>query len=528
VTDLLTSTPVLQLRGLSKSFGGAQALVEVDFDIAPGEVHGLLGENGSGKSTLIKVLAGFHAPEAGTLEVRGQEVRLPLAPGAFRSLGMDFVHQDLGMIPTLSVLENLRLGMLSQRRGLRPVRWAAERRTATATLASYGVHLDVTKRMNELQPVEQALVAIVRGIEDMRRDLAASGESRGLLCLDEPTAFLPRDQVDQLFDLVRRIVDGGASVLFVSHDLDEVLRITDRVTVLRNGRNVGTVQTRSVDVQGLTRMIVGRDLDAMAATGRRTEPGGIVLATRALRTGQLDGVSMELHEGEVLGVTGSVGSGFEEVPYALFGAIPVTGGGINLFGSTVDPRRLSPAWAIRHGLALIPGDRQRDGSIASMTLAENMMQLATPNHFNRGYLDRAGIRRAASNLMDQYDIRPRLPDLGYGSFSGGNQQKALMAKWLEQAPRVLMLHEPTQGVDVGARLMILGLVRMAATNGAGVICASNDYEQLAMICDRVVVLARGRVVRHLIGGDVTKETITEQCLLSVTLTEDETVNQESA
>jgi ribose transport system ATP-binding protein len=516
------------VRGLSKAFGGAQALSNVDFDIAPGEVHGLLGENGSGKSTLIKVLAGFHAPEAGTLEVRGEEVKLPLAPGAFRSLGMEFVHQDLGMFPTLSVLENLRLGSLSQRRGLRPVHWREERRTATATLAKYGVHLDVTARTNELQPVEQALVAIVRGVEDMQASLAASGQSHGLLCLDEPTAFLPRDQVDRLFALVRRIVDGGASVLFVSHDLDEVLRITDRVTVLRNGHNVGTVESKSVDVRELTQMIVGHDLEAMAAMDRDTKPGARILTTHDLSSHSVHGVSLELHEGEVLGVTGLVGSGFEEIPYVLFGARALTGGSIQFFGQEVDTRRLSPARAIRHGLALIPGDRHRDGAIASMTLSENLMQLATALHFKRGYLDRAGIRSAANELMDQYDVRPRMPDLGYGSFSGGNQQKALMAKWLEQQPRVLMLHEPTQGVDVGARLMILGLVRQAATEGAGVICASNDYEQLAMICDRVVVLAHGRVVRELTGAEVTKETITEQCLLSVILTEDQTVNEESA
>jgi len=515
MTDSDSSTPVLRLRGLSKSFGGSQALSDVDFEIAPREVHGLLGENGSGKSTLIKVLAGFHAPEAGQLEMRGEQVKLPLQPGAFRALGMEFVHQDLALIPTLSVVENLRMGALSHRRGIRPVDWRSERREATATLAGYGVHLDVTTRMNELQPVEQALVAIVRGVEDMQRNLAASGQTQGLLCLDEPTAFLPRDQVDQLFALVRRIVDGGASVLFVSHDLDEVLRITDRVTVLRNGHNVGTVDSTSVDIAGLTKMIVGRDLEAMGAIERTSERGGTVLAVTDAHSAALEGVSLELRAGEVLGVTGLVGSGFEEIPYLLFGATPLSGGEIRLFGERVDLRRLRPAWAIESGLALIPGDRQRDGSIATMTLSENMMQLSLGSYYRRGLLDRGDMRRTATQLMDQYDIRPRMPDLGYGSFSGGNQQKALMAKWLRQQPRVLLLHEPTQGVDVGARLMILGLVREAAAAGAGVICASNDYEQLAMICDRVLVLARGRVVLELVGRDVTKETITEQSLLSV-------------
>jgi ribose transport system ATP-binding protein len=510
------AVPVLRIRGLCKSFGGAQALSDVDLDILPGEVHGLLGENGSGKSTLIKVLAGFHAPEAGTLEVRGQEVRLPLGPGQFRSLGMEFVHQDLGLIPTLSVLENLRLGDLSTRRGPRRIDWRAERRTATETLARYGVHLDVSTKVQELRPVEQALIAIVRGVEDMTASLSQAGERHGVLCLDEPTAFLPRDQVDQLFDLVHRIVGTGASVIFVSHDLDEVRRITNRVTVLRNGLNVGTVESAGTTIEELARLIVGKDLEAMATVGTRREPGPVVMSARELSGEGLAGASVALHGGEVLGVTGLVGSGFEELPYLLFGAAKVTGGELDLFGDRVDPAALSPARAIRQGLALIPGDRQRDGSVATLSLSENMMQLAIGGYVRRGVLERSRLRRDAAALMDTYDIRPRQPDLAYGSFSGGNQQKALMAKWLEQDPKVLLLHEPTQGVDVGARLMILQLVRDAADSGAAVMCASSDYEQLAQICDRVLIFAQGTVVRELTGQAITKENITEQCLLSVT------------
>ncbi|MDT7787183.1 MAG: ribose transport system ATP-binding protein, partial [Pseudonocardiales bacterium] len=508
-------TPVLSIRGLCKSFGGSQALSDVDLDIMPGEVHGLLGENGSGKSTLIKVLAGFHTPDAGHLQVRGQEVHLPLAPGQFRSLGMEFVHQDLGLIPTLSVLENLRLGALSTRRGLRPIDWRSERRAATEVLARYGVHLDVARKIQELRPVEQALVAIVRGVEDMAGNLSGTGQSQGVLCLDEPTAFLPRDQVDQLFNLVHRIVETGASVIFVSHDLNEVRRITDRVTVLRNGLNVGTVQTQSTSIEELARLIIGRDLEAMATVGTRQGAGPMVLSARGLTSTALKEANFELRGGEVLGVTGLVGSGFEELPYVLFGASNVQRGEVELFGEPIDIGSMTPARAIDHGLALIPGDRQRDGSIATLSLSENMMQLSLGTYVRHGLLDRSGLRRDAAGLMDTYDIRPRQPDLGYGSFSGGNQQKALMAKWLERSPRVLLLHEPTQGVDVGARLMILELVRDAAANGAAVICASNDYEQLAMICDRVVILAQGRVTLELVGDEITKENITEQCLLSV-------------
>jgi ribose transport system ATP-binding protein len=514
-----TAVPVLSIKELSKSFGGARALDDVALDVLPGEVHGLLGENGSGKSTLIKILAGFHAPDSGSLRVRGADVRFPLPPGQFRKLGMEFVHQDLGLIPALSVVENVRLGDLSARRGLRPVRWRAERVAAQATFARYGVDVDVACKVDELRPVEQALVAIIRGVEDMTKSLRAAGHAQGVLFLDEPTAFLPRDQVDQLFDIVGRIVGAGASVVFVSHDLDEVRRITDRVTVLRNGRNVGTVVTVDTDVDELVRLIVGRDLaDIAAAPSAHGEQGSVVVAVANLETAGLKQTRFEVRSGEVLGVTGLIGSGFEEVPYVLFGAATVNAGQVDLYGEPLNLSTLSPQVAIARGMALIPGNRQRDGSIASLSLSENMMALTLNQHMKRGVLNRGRLRRDAEALMGQYDIRPREPELSYGSFSGGNQQKALMAKWLQCKPRVLLLHEPTQGTDVGARLTILNLVRGAAADGAAVICASSDYEQLAMVCDRVLVFGQGRIVRQLVGSELTKESITEACLLSTRTT----------
>jgi ribose transport system ATP-binding protein len=239
-----------------------------------------------------------------------------------------------------------------------------------------------------------------------------------------------------------------------------------------------------------------------------------VLSTKNLSTPSIDALSLELRAGEVLGVTGLVGSGFEEIPYALFGSVNVDAGTINLFGRDLENGKHNPLRAMQAGLGLIPGNRQREGSIPSLPMSDNLMQLSIGNYFRSGMLRLSALRQDAAGLMDTYDVRPRDPALSYGSFSGGNQQKALMAKWLEQKPKVLLLHEPTQGVDVGARLMILGLVRQAAADGAGVICASSDYEQLAMICDRVLVLSQGRVHCELTGDEITKENITEQCLLS--------------
>jgi ribose transport system ATP-binding protein len=512
----VTDSEALSIRGLRKSFGGIHALLDVDLDIQAGEVHGLLGENGSGKSTLIKVLAGFYAPDSGTLSAWGEDVPLPVAPGRFREWGMEFVHQDLGLIPSLTVVENLIMGRLSAHRGATPISWKRERELAQRVLAKYGVSLDVTARVAELQSVEQALLAIVRGVEDMRVALARTGRTRGVLFLDEPTAFLPRDQVDQLFDLIRRIVSSGASVVLVSHDLDEVCRITDRITVLRNGRNVGTVHTGETDVAGLTQMIIGRELAESEPIEHRDaaarEP---VLAVDELSGPSLRDVSLELHEGEVLGITGLVGSGFEELPYLVFGSSAATTGHVRLFGETGEASRRTPGRSIAAGIALIPGDRQHDGSIGSLSLTENLMQLSLRTYFRRGLLRRAALRKDARTLMDEYDVRPREPELSYGSFSGGNQQKALMAKWLHQHPRILLVHEPTQGVDVGARQTIHHMIREAATRGTAVICASSDYEQMAAICDRVLIFAQGRVYRELTGVAVTKDNITEQCLVSL-------------
>jgi ribose transport system ATP-binding protein len=509
----------LSIRRLCKSFNGVQVLKDVDLEIRPGEVHGLLGENGSGKSTMIKVLAGFHTPDEGEMTAWGREVPLPLAPGQFREIGLEFVHQDLGLIPSLSVLENLRLGRLAARRGPGPVNWSRERAAGAALLERYGVHLDLTAQVSELLPVEKALVAIVRGIEDMTNAMARNGPDRGVLFLDEPTAFLPRDHVDQLFGLVERIVGTGASVVIVSHDLDEVYRITDRVTVLRNGEKVGTVITADTDISELTRMIVGRELGLVEPLDERfVGTGDPVLALEDVQTAALSDVTLELRAGEVLGVTGLVGSGFEELPYAVFGTVPMTRGRMRLFGNDVPLGRWTPARSIAAGIALIPGDRARDGSVASLPLSDNLMQLSVGDHFRQGFLRLRSLRREAHGLMQEFDVRPLDPGLSYGSFSGGNQQKALMAKWLHRRPKIVLVHEPTQGVDIGARQTIHQLIRTAAADGTAVICASSDYEQMAAICDRVLIFAEGRVHRELTGSSITKETITEECLVSVVST----------
>ena len=509
-------TPTLSIRGLDKSFGGVRALESVELTILPGEVHGLLGENGSGKSTLIKVLAGFHQPEAGELEVHGQSIKLPLHPGQFRSLGMSFVHQDLGLVPTLTVIENLRIAELANPKS--PViSWSKERYKARETFARYGVVLDPGARVSDLLPVERALLAIVRAVEEIRADERHAG--RGLLILDEPTVFLPKTGADKLFALVREIVGTGASVLFVSHDLDEVAEITDRVTVLRDGRNAGTIVTKDAVAGQIVEMIIGRKLTMLEAQHHDLSGKEIRASVRSLTGGSLEPLSFDLHAGEVFGVTGLAGSGFEQIPYLLFGAWQASDGRIALDGNDLDLTRMTPSRAMALGVALIPADRQKDGSVGSLSIVENITLPVLNRFFNGVKLDRRGMAAEAAAGMTRYDVRPNNPTLAYGSLSGGNQQKALLAKWMQTEPSLLLLHEPTQGVDVGARSQIYTMIREAAATGMSVICASSDYEQLATICDRVYVFGRGAVVSVLSGDEVTKERITEQCYNSVSIEE---------
>lgn len=500
--------PRLELRNLSKSFGGTHALRGVDLDVLPGEVHGLLGENGSGKSTLIKVLAGAHPPDGGELSVDGERVALPLATGQFRQLGMSFVHQDLGLVDSLSVLENLRVAELASSRSRFGISWRSERARAREAFERYGVVLDPVATVSALKPVERALLAIVRAIEEIR----SVGRGEGLLILDEPTVFLPKEGVERLFALVREAAVAGTSVLFVSHDLDEVREITDRVTVLRDGSLVGTVITADTSETQFVEMIIGRRLAALGEiehadlTAKR-----VGVAVEGLSGPSVRDVSFEMHESEVVGLTGLIGSGFEEVPHLLYGARRARSGTLTIHDVPIDLTRLQPAGAIRAGLALIPADRKTDGSVGSLPVDENVALSVLDRYFNGVRLDRGRMRRETGELMRRFDVRPNDPSLPYGSLSGGNQQKALLAKWFQTDPRLLLLDEPTQGVDVGARQQIYELIRTAAQErGVHVLCASSDYEQLASLCDRVLVFGRGRVWRELVGREVTKERIIEQ------------------
>jgi ribose transport system ATP-binding protein len=500
---------LLELSGLTKSFGGARALSSVDLRIDPGEVHGLLGQNGSGKSTLLKVLAGFHEPEEGALRVRGESVALPLSPGAFRELGLAFVHQDLALVPALSVTENLIVSRLAGR-GRGRIRWGVENRRAADVLDRYGLTgIDPEAPVTRLTQMQRALLAIVRAVEELRAD----DHSAPLLVLDEPTAFLPRTGIDRLFSLVRGIVAEGGSVLFVTHDLDEVREVCDRVTVLRDGRRAGTLKVAESTTDDLVELIIGHRLERRVHTREDRSAGPVRLRARAVCGTVVDDVDLEVHAGEVLGVTGLIGSGFDELAHVLFGSRPGRGE-IELEGETRDLARFQPRDAIALGVSFVPADRASDATIQRLSVTDNVTMTTLATHRAGLVLSRRSMEAKAHALGEQFAVTPNQPELDLAALSGGNQQKAVLAKWLQVDPRVLLLDQPTQGVDVRAREQIFAAIRAAAASGTAVLCASADYDELASLCDRVLVLARGRVVLELEGPELSKDDIAEKVLTS--------------
>ena len=509
--------PLLELRRFSKTFGRAKVLDAVALDVRGGEIHGLLGQNGSGKSTLIKILSGFHEPDPADgpeLRIRGQEVKLPIRPQQFHGLGLSFVHQDLALIPSLSVTENFLAGVLA-RSERRTIRWRTERRRVREVFERYGLALDPAAQVAQLSGTDRALLAILRAAEEQHH---AAGAAQGtILVLDEPTAFLPRGGVELLFALMRNLASGGAGILFVSHDLEEVLEVTDRATVLFNGRVAGTVATRETGEDQLVELIVGRRLELLTPQPHTRPKANVSVSATGISGGLLREASFEIHEGEVLGVAGLAGAGFEDLPYLIFGATDGARGTVRLLGTEMRLDAMTPTRAVRAGMALIPGDRATSGSIGALSVVDNVTMASLGDHQHGPRLDRQRMARRARELGDRFDVRPNDPRMNYGSLSGGNQQKVLIAKWFETKPSLLLLHEPTQGVDVGARQEIYAMLRKAARAGTAILVASTDYEQLELLCDRVMVFAHGEPFRELAGEHLTKDRITAECLASATL-----------
>jgi ribose transport system ATP-binding protein len=485
----------LVVEGLSKTFGGRRALDGVGIELAGGEVHALLGQNGSGKSTLIKILAGYHQPDAGATATRdGASLRLGSAAAA-RGAGLRFIHQDLGLVDAHDTVDNLALGdgyasrwWVSDRR---------ERRIARRLLADYGIDVDVAAPLHTLTPARRAMVAIVRA-------LRGSLVEGGVLVLDEPTVSLGARDVELLFGLIRRVRERGAAVLYVTHRLGEVLELADRVTVLRDGRRVTSEPVAGLDRRRLAELIVGRPLEAFypEIPPPRAE---VVLRVRDLESATLRGVSLDLHRSEVLGVTGLVGSGFEDLLHVVFGSKPARRGTVAVADGELKP--LTPRSSIAAGIAFAPADRARQAAIGSWTLRENVTLPALRPRGPGRWLGARAERADATPWLERLAVAPAFPEAMFSSLSGGNQQRVVLARWLRCGATVFLLDEPTNGIDVGAKHALYEALAEAAARGAGLLVASSDAEELCAICDRVLVLREGAVGAELEGEQLTVDRI---------------------
>lgn len=505
---------IVSAESWSKTFSGRTVLKSVSLDVVPGEIHGLLGQNGSGKSTFIKILSGYHDPDPGArLAVRGEPVALPLPPGAARGLGLSFVHQDLGLIDSATVLENLRAGHYETRAGWY-IPWARERARARRALGRFGLNVDPGTKVADLREVDRAILAIVRALEQLEHT------EGGLLVLDEPTAFLPRDGIEQLFRAVTDVAAIGFGVLFVTHRLDEVAAITHRVSVLRDGALVAAADTASTSEEDLIAKILGFSLEELYPAPHRPK-GDVVLSVEGISGALVEPLSFEVHRGEIVGLTGLRGMGYEEVPYLLFGVSAAGLGEVTMGGTTVSASQLTPQAALSMGLGLLPANRQRWGAVGPASVKENVTIPTLSRYFARGVLRHRLEAGDVRRILGEFDVRPPEQDRPMSTLSGGNQQKALLGKWFATSPQLLLLHEPTQGVDVGARRQIFQQIRDAAQRGTSFLMASTEYEDLARLCDRVLVFRAGQVVAELHGASLTEERIVERCFMQIRDPEDQ-------
>ncbi len=498
---------LLSVTHISKAFDSVVVLKDVSFDLLPGEIHALLGQNGSGKSTFIKVLSGYHAPEVGgTLTIRGAQISLPLGPGEASRLGIAFVHQDLGLVGPMSVVDNLAVGRYRQN-SLWSIDWAAERQRAAELLLEFGVKVETQLAVAKIgNGAERALIAIARAVASIR-----DRHESGVLVLDEPTVYLPQTDVDRLKQVIRNLAGKGVGVIYVTHRIDELAGFADRVTVLRDGVRIDTVDAANLSTTGIVRMILGHEAEDGRAKGVRIAAGVPPVLRLLNLSGQfLRDVSLDLKPGEVVGVTGLLGMGQEELPYLVYGAAKARGGAIQLRGQEF--RKMDPIAATTLGMVLVPSDRGRRAAIMSETASANMsLPVLRHNYYLRGWLRKGLEVLGMTQLMEDFGVVPIAPQQLLGRFSGGNQQKAILAKWLQLKPAVILLDEPTQGVDVGAKQAVLDRIVKAAKDGAAVLISSVDYEDLARICDRVLVFRNGTVNAELAGTQLTKANIAAKC-----------------
>ncbi|OLP57837.1 ABC transporter ATP-binding protein [Xaviernesmea oryzae] len=484
---------LLAAERISKSFGEVQVLFSVDFDVRPGEVHALMGENGAGKSTLVKILSGFERPSAGRILIDGQPVTLP-QNGAAEALGIVLIHQEFNLADHLTVAESLFLGREIGRFGV------LDRKTMRAetrrVLDELGARIDENALISSLAVADKQMVEIAKAISRRAR----------IIFMDEPTAVLSREETALLFKQVRRLKAQGVSFVFVSHKLDEVMEITDRVTVLRDGQWVKTAPTSDLDGEAIAQLMVGRELSSLYPA--KDEPDvdeNVVLSVKGLTTAYVKDVSFELRKGEVLGFSGLIGSGRTELMEAVAGLRPRLSGEVLLHGAPLAP--LAFREANGRGLAYMTKDRKGKGLLLDEGMTANLTLQSIDRHVRHHYLDPASEARAMARAKRRFDIRVRDDKVRAGRMSGGNQQKLLLAKIMETEPDVIIIDEPTRGIDVGTKQQIYHFIAALAREGRSIIVISSEMPEVIGLCTRVAVMREGELVGLLEGEEVSEQVI---------------------
>ena len=505
-----TEAPALRISAVSKTFGTSKALDDVSFEVEHGEIHALLGGNGSGKSTLIKILAGvYQADEGGTLDFEGRQVPAHLTtPALARENRLRFVHQNPGLFADLTVADNIamRSGFPTRLGGIR--KRELHKRVA-GLLEAFEIDAKPGMLLGDLRPADQTMVAIARALE------RSDGEPPSLLVLDEPTASLPQAEVDVLLAALRRRAESGQGIIYVSHRIDEVMSISDTVTVLRDGKHIVTRPAEGLTEAALTEYIAGRPIERLfgeRADAEIADDDRIVLSVRDLVGGPLNGVSFDLHRGEILAVAGLLGSGRTELLRMIFGAMKPESGSVILNGSPVLVGS-TPRGAMNRGIAYVPEDRALDASFPDLTVEYNLSMAQVTKYRRFGRLAARPERADAAASIRDFGIQPPDQSAVFSTLSGGNQQKVIVARWLRRSPAVLLLDEPTQGVDVGARADVYDAIRAATADGMAVVLVSSDFEELVHASDRAVVLQDG-----VISAEVPKDRLDRETLTYLTYT----------
>jgi ribose transport system ATP-binding protein len=482
---------VLAMHGIVKTFGGVRALDGANLEVEAGSIHGLVGRNGAGKSTLIKILAGIHRPDAGTIQVRGLTSH-HLTPRQVEHLGIHFIHQDRLLVPTFTVGEALFLG---NEPGIGPLPFLNRRRMAqkaTEILRDYfDIRLPGRALISELTPAERQIVQISRAL--LRNPV--------VLVFDEPTAALVRQEVDRLFEIIRRLQAKGLTTIYISHYLSEIESLCDHVTVLRNGVDVGRISPKNTATSEIVSLMLNRDIDEMFPKRRVSIGEPVLKLTNVSAESGFNNISLSLHRGEILGLTGLLGSGAKELVQTLFGLVRLKGGTAEIEGKPV--KISSPPSAVAKKLALVPEDRRAQGVALQMSVRENVTLASLQRFVRFGFLELGREKAAASELIEKLAIRTATQNSSVRNLSGGNQQKVVLAKWLSRESALYLLDEPTVGVDVGAKVEIYRLIGELALQGAGILLLSSDLMELLGMADRILVMYRGKLAGEFNAADAT-------------------------